>query len=308
MGRRGVGPRGATKRPVRRRTGTSYPLRVTLDLLSARQRALLTEWLPGVTVARDHSWGLVDRAVLEVVRSGSRFIVKAGGPDDHHIAREIRAHLSWLGPLARRGRAPVLVHHDEQANLLVTSYLPGRLVLDSPYADDPAAFRQAGGLLALLHDQDGVRDDGYELTANRRALAWLDRPHRIRPDVEERLRAEIGSWPTPPATLVPTHGDWQPRNWLVHDGVVSVIDLGRAAMRPAATDLLRLAAQDFRRDPSLEDAFLEGYGRDPRESGAWHRDRVREAIGTAVWAHQVADQEFEAQGHRMISEVLTLTR
>jgi hypothetical protein len=31
---------------------------------------------------------------------------------------------------------------------------------------------------------------------------------------------------------------------------------------------------------------------------------VREAIGTAVWAHLVGDVAFEAQGHRMLAEVL----
>jgi len=38
---------------------------------------------------------------------------------------------------------------------------------------------------------------------------------------------------------------------------------------------------------------LEGYGDDPREPAAWHRNRVREAIGTAVWAYQVGDETFE---------------
>ena len=74
------------------------------------------------------------------------------------------------------------------------------------------------------------------------------------------------------------------------------------------TDLVRLAGQDFWRNPSLEDAFLDGYGRDPRESEAWHRHRVREAIGTACWAFQVGDEPFEEHGHRLISEVLTATR
>ncbi len=122
-----------------------------------------------------------------------------------------------------------------------------------------------------------------------------------------RLRAEIADWPTPPATLVPTHGDWQPRNWLVHDGVVSIIDFGRAALRPALTDFARLAVQDFRRDPRLEAAFLDGYGADPREADAWYRTLVRAAIGTAAWAHQVGDESFEAQGHRMLAEVLAAT-
>ena len=62
--------------------------------------------------------------------------------------------------------------------------------------------------------------------------------------------------------------------------------------------------QDFRRSPHLETAFLDGYGADPRETHAWHRTEVREAIGTAAWAYQVGVEAFEAQGHRMIAEAL----
>jgi thiamine kinase-like enzyme len=182
------------------------------------------------------------------------------------------------------------------------------LVLGSGHAEDPRVYRQAGELLALLHAQVVVTDDDHERRENERSLAWLSRPHRIPAHTVRRLRAEITSWPTPPARLVPTHGDWQPRNWLVHDGVVGVIDFGRAAMRPAFTDFGRLAAQDFRRDPQLEAAFLDGYGPDPREPDAWHRTRVREAIGTAAWAYRVGDETFEAQGHRMIAEALAGVR
>ena len=272
--------------------------------LSPDQAALLAEWLPRATVVRDHSWGLVERVVLEVRYAGSRYIVKAGGPDDHHIGREIHAHHRWLQPWTRRDRAPLLVHSDVAANLLVTRYLPGRLVDGTPSAGDPAVHRQAGELLRLLHEQAAGVDEGYEERENRRARAWLDGRHRIPAEQVDQLLAEIASWPTPPATLVPTHGDWQPRNWLVHEGVVRVIDLGRAALRPAMSDLTRLAAQDWRRDTRLEEAFLDGYGTDPREPAAWHRSRVREAIGTAAWAHLVGDDAFEAQGHRMITEAL----
>jgi hypothetical protein len=78
-------------------------------------------------------------------------------------------------------------------------------------------------------------------------------------------------------------------------------------MRPAMTDFARLAVQDFGRDPELEAAFLDGYGADPREADAWHRNRIREAIGTAAWAYRVGDEPFEAQGHRMIAGALSLT-
>lgn len=276
--------------------------------LSRHQRALLDQWLPGAKVDRDHSWGLVETTVLEMTHAGSRFIVKAGGDNDHHIERELHAHLNWLGPWTSRDRAPTLERADAAAKLLVTSYLPGELVLGSEHANVPSTFRQAGELLAMLHAQTVATDDDYERRANEKSLEWLSGPHRIAPATVERLRAEIAAWPTPAATLVATHGDWQPRNWVVNNDVVSVIDFGRAAMRPALTDFARLAVQDFCRDPNLETAFLDGYGADPREADAWHRNRVREAIGTAAWAYRVGDEPFEAQGHRMIAEALSAPR
>lgn len=276
-----------------------------LGNLSAQQRTLLDRWLPGASVERDHSWGLVDTTVLEMTYAGARFVVKAGGHRDDHIERELHAHLTWLDPWTSKGHAPVLEHGDARAKLLVTRYLPGELVLGSEHADNPDTYRQAGALLALFHAQTAVADDGYEKRENEKSLRWLDEPHRIAAATTQRLRAEIAGWPTPAATLVPTHGDWQPRNWLIHHGAVSIIDFGRAALRPASTDFARLAVQEFRRDPNLETAFLDGYGTNPRETHAWHRTRVREAIGTAAWAYRVGNEPFEAQGHRMITEVLS---
>ncbi len=86
------------------------------------------------------------------------------------------------------------------------------------------------------------------------------------------------AWPVGPTAVVPTHGDWQPRNWLVDDGVVRAIDFGRAELRPAMTDLVRVAAVDFSGRPDLERAFVEGDGRDPRlvDPAAWHRAQVME--------------------------------
>ncbi len=285
---------------------TSYAPRMTdaLGSLTSDQRRLLAGWLPGAEVVRDHGWGLVATTVLEIASGGARFIVKAGGPDDTHIAREVHAHRHWLRPWTDLGRAPRLEFADAEAKVVVTRFLPGELVLATSAAEEPDTYRQAGELLAAFHGQTSEVDGDHERRENDKALAWLSGPHRIAPAVVERLSTEVSGWEAPATVTVPTHGDWQPRNWLVHDGEVRVIDLGRAAMRPAMTDLTRLAAQDFRRDPTLEAAFLDGYGSDPREPEAWHRTRVREAIGTAAWAFRVADEAFEAQGHRMITEAL----
>ena len=102
-------------------------------LPSADQQHLLDLWLPGAAVVLDHSWGQVERAVFEMVHAGRRYIVKAGGPDDHHMARAIRAHESWLEPWTSLGRAPLLAFADLPTRLLVTHHLPGRLVLDTEH-------------------------------------------------------------------------------------------------------------------------------------------------------------------------------
>ena len=274
------------------------------EKLSVRQRCLLESWLSGARVVRDHSWGQVGTVVLELCHDGARYVAKAADDSDHHLARELRAHRNWLRPWTSRGRAPELVHADGEAKLLVTRFLPGGLVEGSDHERLPETYRQAGRLLAQLHGQCSAEDADFEAREQQKTLLWLNKPHRIAPPLTARLRELVQSWPTPASTVVPTHGDWQPRNWLVHEGAVSVIDFGRADLRPALTDLARLEAQQFRAAPALEVAFLEGYGRDPREPAAWRRNRVREAIATAVWAHQVGDDAYEQQGMRMIADAL----
>lgn len=277
-----------------------------LEELGRAQLDLLNAWLPGALLIRDHSWGLVGTTVLELRgRDGGSYIVKAGDSDDHHIARELRAHRRWLEALTAIGRAPRLVHGDEAAKLILTEYLPGKLVEGTPHEQDPESYAQAGALLSAFHRQHSVRDEGeFERRQKQETLDWLGRPHRIDPAAAAVLTEVVRDWPTPPSTLAPTHGDWQPRNWLIHEGRISVIDFGRADLRPALTDFGRLAAQQFRSDPSLEPAFLSGYGPDPREPDAWMRLRIREAVATAAWAYKIGAETYEQQGHRMIADVL----
>jgi hypothetical protein len=250
------------------------------------------------------SWDLVATTVLRAKADGRLVVVKAGGPGDHHMEREIRAHREWTGPWTRIGRAARMLHADADARLLVTEYLPGTLVLNTPAAADLDLYVQAGELLRAFHDQAAVEDPGYEARMNAKALAWLDGRHRVEPATVDRLRALVRSWPTPEVVLVPTHGDWQTRNWLQDDGVLRVVDFGRAELRPAAEDFERLAVREFVQYPGAEEASLSGYGADPREPDAWFRQRVRSAIGTACWAHVVGAEDYEAQGHRMIADVL----
>lgn len=272
-----------------------------LSSLRPDQRELVAQWLPSAEVVADHSWGLVDTTVLELRNDGVRLIVKAGGPTDGHIARELRAHREWLRPWVSTAHAPELLFGDGAAKMLVTRYLPGRLVEGTDAQDDPETYRQAGSLLVAFHDQLTVLDDDWNDRFRARVARHLALPHRIDPEIVVMVHAEMSSWPKGDARVVPTHGDWQPRNWLIDDGTVRVIDFGRADLRPPAEDFVRLARQDFARRPELEAAFLEGYGCDPRESAQWRRALVGEAVGTAVWAHGVGDEEFERFGHDLLA-------
>ena len=272
--------------------------------LTAAQQRRVDRWLPGAVVVEDLSWGLVDATVLHVGSDRGEVIVKAGGPDNHHLVREIAGHRGFTGPWLGERRIGRMTHADEGLRLIVLEYLPGVLVEGTAAATDPQTHRQAGRLLALLHGQATRVDPLYEARMDARALEWLDGEHRIPPATEARILEVIAGHDHPPAVLVPTHGDWQPRNWLVHRDRVLVIDLGRADWRPALTDFGRLSAQQWRGRPDLEAAFLDGYGDDPREPDAWRRTLLREAIGTACWAGRVGDEAFEQQGHRMVDDAL----
>lgn len=274
-----------------------------LSQLSSVQRNLLARWVPDAEVVADHSWGLVATVVFELSSRQGRLILKAGGPSDGHIGRELRAHREWMQPWVTTGHAPKLLYGDEPAKVLITRYLPGHLLEGTPAQDDPDAYRQAGHLLARYHHQATAHDGDWRDKVRARVQRNLDRPHRIDGRIEETLRAEVATWPGGGSDVVPTHGDWQPRNWLIDDGVVRVIDFGRADLRPPTEDFVRLARQDFARNAQLETAFLDGYGHDPRDPDQWRRDLIAEAVGTAVWAYGVGDEEFESFGHQLLRSV-----
>ena len=274
-----------------------------LERLPPEQRALVAQWVPDAEVVADLSWGLVGTTVLELRSEQGHLVLKAGDAADGHIGRELRAHREWMRPWVSAGRGPALLHGDAAAKVLLTRYVPGRLVEGTPAQDDPETYRQAGELLAAFHDQESAYDSEWHDRFIGRVTRHLDRPHRIDPVLGERVRAEVSGWPGGGSRVVPTHGDWQPRNWLVDDGVVRVIDLGRADLRPPTEDFVRLARQDFARDPALEAAFLDGYGADPRIPEQWRRDQLGEAVGTAVWAYGVGDEPFEELGHSLLREL-----
>lgn len=273
-------------------------------LLETAPARFVEQHLSEPVLVDDLSWGLVDTAVLRV-RDGDRdVIVKTAGPGNHHIGREITANESYTAPLVRSNRTGRLIAADRTANTLILSYQHGNLIDGTVSEFDPDVYAQAGAVLRELHGQESRVDDDYEIRVTDRAVRWLDGEHRIAPDVEAEARSILSSYRPMPITVVPTHGDWQPRNWLIDNGWLRVIDFGRFAFRPPATDLCRIAEKQWRENPALEDAFVAGLGRDPRDEFVWPMDLLREAIGTACWAFQVGDADFEEHGLRLLDEAI----
>lgn len=272
--------------------------------LSHEQAVFVETMLPGLQFLNDLSWNLVDTTVLEVARGQHKYVIKAARPGNHHIGREIDAHESYTGVWASRNRAPKLVHADRSLNVLVTEYLEGFLVEGCAAEYDAGTYLQAGQLLGAFHQEAARNCSNYEAAATAKTMAWLETPHRIENSVAEHVRRIIAAYQPEPVDVVPTHGDWQPRNWLINGTQLRIIDFGRFEFRPAVSDFCRLAAQQWRSRPELEAAFFEGYGSDPRDSLLWNITLLREAVSTAAWAFQVGDHQFEQQGHRMIDEAL----
>lgn len=273
--------------------------------LDPAQRAAVHAWFGPVRLVADRSWGLTSTRVLHLRTDQGDVALKAAGPDDHHLGRELDAHRDVVSRLTADGVVPRLLHADRERRVLATAWVPGVLVEGHRAEREPGTYRQAGVLLRALHAVGSRVDGDWEAAADARALAWLDGAHRIDATSERLLRARLAAHAHPPVRVVPTHGDFQPRNWVLDDaGRVRMIDLGRFAWRPPATDLARLDVQQLAGREDLAAAFVDGYGTDPRRGGTWQRTRVREAIGTAVWAYRVRDEAFEAQGHRMIDAVL----
>jgi Ser/Thr protein kinase RdoA (MazF antagonist) len=193
---------------------------------------------------------------------------------------------------------------NREHSLLITEYLPGTIAEGTPSQFDRDVHRQAGFILRQLHDLAAIQDPDYEEQQTVKALGWLEKPHRIASETTILLHKRLRRYQPQPVVVVPSHGDWHARNWLMDRGKVRAIDFGRYDFRPALYDLWRLARREWQGRPNLEHAFLDGYGHDPREPNLWQIILLREAISTAVWAFAVGDERFEQQGHAMIADSL----
>ena len=272
--------------------------------VTAEQHRLLRSWLGPFMVVKDYSWPLQDTSVLHVsTPDGGSFIVKAS-TTSHHIRREIAALAPGLPGL--RGSAPVLRQASVKAGILVTEFLPGTSVEGTAAEYQPGTYRQAGALLAKLHSPAGTSADYAKKLAYQTQLLIRSAEGLVAAGVCARAEQELAGLKPGPVELVTSHGDYQPRNWLVDGGRIKVIDFGRADARPWVHDLVRLTHQQFLGRPALAEAFYSGLGKQPGSSdaGLWQLENLNQALGTVVWAHKIGDAAFEQSGVERLERIL----
>src|SRR5262249_26962405 len=143
---------------------------------------------------------------------------------------------------------------------------------EDPQADwrHPTVQRDAGALLRRLHDAEEI-DRWDDIAARKLAQLdqWQTRASGLLSTRElDFVRAELETLESLPEPMrVPCHLDYTPRNWLIADGRVAIVDFEEAAPEVWVNDLAHLYFRWWR-DPraphhrpraalELQQAFLD---------------------------------------------------
>jgi hypothetical protein len=224
---------------------------------------------------------------------------KVQGTDDGRRSvatlRAVRREVPEDGPL----RLPDVVAHLPERHLALYSPAPGRPLHQLDRSDVPEAMAALGAALSVLHAQPTAgfaaftRLDPEEVAAAG-GLVGAARPD-LGPDTDALVRTLLRTAP-PPAPRVLLHGDLHPKNVLVHDRGVSLVDLDQAGAGPAAAELGGTLARlwcprpgdgiDADTAEAAADALLSSYDRTPsRNDLLWYAaaallvERAARAIG-----------------------------
>lgn len=257
-------------------------------------------------VVADRSWADLGLAVVfEVVTADGRSLIVKSHHDVFRNQLEVAAYRTWVPAIA--DRAPSLVAADDAGQVLVLTKLQAG---GPPSVLPPSAYADAGAVLRRFHEAgEQLVDEGWAAQRLANLRSWIDRmPAGLVDDddvawVEEQAAVLLE---LPPPPLVPCHGDFQPRNWLL-DGAerVFVIDFEKARHDWWIHDLQRMWWKEWRYRPDLRDAFLAGYGRqlDETEQAGLRANSARGHLVQIAWATQHGDVQFAAEGRSYLEQM-----
>ncbi|MHC3393944.1 phosphotransferase [Streptomyces lavendulocolor] len=265
----------------------------------------ITDWT-------DASWARAESRVWRADGAeGGTWYVKIHQNDRFH-RREVTALRGWvpgLGPAA-----PRLVAADPTQRAVVLTAVGGRSLHGAVHSPEQQRliFHHIGQLAAAIHTSAPPRPAAGTLP-----LEKLDRhldgarPH-LDPGDEEFIRATAKKAATLPAPdLVPTHGDFQPRNlrWDTATGSLYVIDFERAEWGPAVRDFVRLSDAWHGR-PDLLQAVMDGYGRPftPEEETQLTVLSVLDSVSGISYGTAHGDPELVERGLRTLARLRAAQR
>lgn len=263
------------------------------------------------TSFRFASWDHGESQIWEATNAASERAYLKSHRQNTKFQQELHAYRHWCPQLA--GHVPqLLAVREEEPHGLLLSALPGtpleNLQLDS--VSEQEAHHQAGQLLARLHRQPATNDarptpdEAYA----KRLAAWKPRAQDIVDDnaiawVSERLQEALPLLRE--LNRVPCHRDYTPRNWLWHEGTLTLIDFEHSKPDLWFLDIERLWRDTWLTKPNLREAFLAGYGRELTrdEEALLERLAALSALTTIVWAREHNDQTFEEQGRNTLNRL-----
>lgn len=216
-------------------------------------------------------------------------------------------------------RIPRAVAYLKEYRTLILEPIAGRRITDLRGVDRPHGFRRLGAALAALHSLH-VPDDLPPFTRldPDRLRKAADVIGRSRPDVrglaDEVARELCETWTASADPPVCLHGDVHPKNGIIENCRVALIDLDQAGAGPAAADLgsllaalhysrcVGLLSPDVERD--LSGAFLSGY-REAR--GLPEPSYLRWHVAAALLAERAfrSVSRIRQEGLQRLNELLT---
>jgi Ser/Thr protein kinase RdoA (MazF antagonist) len=245
-----------------------------------------------------------EATVAEVIDSADvRWFVKRHRGGERY-RRELTAYQRWV--LALGDRAPRLRAYDDTKWLLVLSAVPGA---QPKHWSDLELLAQGGRVLRAFHDaedlgvwEDLVGDKQAELDYWSRRGAGLIEPRVI--DFVRRQLDNLRALPAP--ARVPCHGDFSPRNWLVADGELNLIDFGEAGPDVWVSDLGRLIF-GWRLPSDGLAVFLEGYGCQPDsdELAMLRATYTAAVVRHIVWGHEHGNRDFEVSSRQLLDALIS---
>lgn len=198
--------------------------------------------------------GGVSNVVLRVEQGGRRFVLKQSRPrlrtkeawfsDVERVYRE-QDVMEVLSPLLPPGSIPAVLFADRPRFVLAMEHAPleaqpwkGQLLAGLV---DCATAERAGRLLGLIHDRTAGRPELRGRLGDRRVFVQLRvepfyrRIQERHPDLAGPIEALVGRMLAADEALC--HGDFSPKNLLVHPGGVTLVDHETGHLGEPAMDL-----------------------------------------------------------------------